>query len=126
MTRVIHRARVSPVVCAHALVSKYTSVWYGIRWYTSLWYATLWCTIVRSFVLMSLCPNAPFPHHRLSKLQKSLPSENVQTNVQINVQTNIFLVYNDTTKVPNWRLLEDCINIAKGTTDPRIEFILPK
>ena len=75
MTWVIHRARVSPVVCAHALVSKYTFVWYGIRWYTTLWYATLWYIMVRSFVPMSLCPNAPFPHHRLSKLQKSPPSD---------------------------------------------------
>ena len=100
MTWVIHRARVSPVVCAQALVSKYTFVWYGIRWwYTTLWYATLhygilWfgrlypCPYVQMLLSLTIvCRN--FKSYHLQT--------NVQTNVQINVQTNIFFVNSDTT-----------------------------
>ena len=57
MTWVIHRARVSPVVCAHALVSKYTCmVWHTMVYYFVVCYLMVYYgSVVCTHVLMSKC-----------------------------------------------------------------------
>ena len=51
-------------------------VYFCMVWHTRVYYFVVCYLMVdygRSFVPMSLCPNAPFLYHRLSKLRKSPP-----------------------------------------------------
>ena len=109
MTWVIHRARVSPVVCAQALcpcILLYGMAYDGILLCGMLPYGILWfgrlypCPYVQMLLSLTIvCRN--FKSHYLQTNVQTNVQINVQTNVQINVQTNvptnIFFVNSDTT-----------------------------
>ena len=104
----------------HTMVN-YFVVWHTMVYYFVLPYGILWfgrlypCPYVQMLLSLTIvCRN--FKSHYLQTNVQTNVQINVQTNVQINVQTNvqtnIFFVNSETTKVPNWRLLEESWRIV--------------